>query len=149
MLETFPDPPRSSDEVRAWAARLRSAKRRGRRACTVGAARQVLDEGWTPTLADAAERALVSRATAYRYSSSQEALLEELQLKIALGVMVGVESTIVLEDIYVPEREQAREVMDRAVRALVRAALAGGGNPGPLPGSAQQSAPSAGSRRWT
>ena len=83
-----------------------------------------------------------------RHFSSQEALLEELQLKIALGVMVDVESTIVLEDIYAPEREQAEEVMDRAVRALVRAALTGGGNPGPLPGSAQQSAPSAGSRRW-
>lgn len=195
----------------------RSRQKLRTRRALLSAARQVLDEGRTPTLADAAERALVSRATAYRYFPSQEALLEELQLdldvpdedvmfgaqappasaedrvslvrrelydfvmrnelqyrvflrnwldhwlkrpaddepetrgarrerlldralepfegklgpnaftrlKIALGVMVGVESMIVLKDIYGLEREQAEEAMDWAVRALVTAALDG------------------------
>ncbi|HSN54636.1 MAG TPA: TetR/AcrR family transcriptional regulator [Candidatus Sulfomarinibacteraceae bacterium] len=197
----------------------RSRQKLRTRRALLTAARQVLEEGRTPTLADAAERALVSRATAYRYFSSQEALLEELQLdldvpdeevlfgseappasaeervslvrrelydfvirnelqyrvflrnwldhwlkrpagdevetrgarreglidralepvagqlgppvlarlKIALGVMVGVESMIVLKDIYGLEREQAEEIMDWAVRTLVAAALDSGG----------------------
>ena len=195
----------------------RSRQKLRTRRALLTAARQVLDEGRTPTLADAAERALVSRATAYRYFPSPEALLEELQLeldvpdedvlfgaeapasvedrvslvrrelydfvmrnelqyrvflrngldhwlkrpadeepetrgarrerlleralepsegklgpsaftrlKIALGVMVGVESMIVLKDIYGLDRQQAEDAVDWAVRALVRAALAGG-----------------------
>ncbi|MCU0305862.1 MAG: TetR/AcrR family transcriptional regulator [Thermoanaerobaculales bacterium] len=196
----------------------RSRQKLRTRRALLTAARQILDEGRTPTLADAAERALVSRATVYRYFSSQEALLEELQLdldfpdedvlfgtesppasaadrvslvrrelydfvirnelqyrvflrnwldhrlkrpagdevetrgarreclldralepfevtlgpstftrlKIALGVMVGVESMIVLKDIYGLEREQAEEIMDWAVRTLVTAALDSG-----------------------
>jgi AcrR family transcriptional regulator len=192
-------------------------KLRTRRAL-LAAAREMLDEGQAPTVADAAERALVSRATAYRYFPSQDALLEELRLdldlpdgdelfaggtqpgsaedrvslvrkelydfvmrnepqyrvflrnwldqwlkqpedepiesrgarrdhlleralepakmalgkegfarlRIALGVMVGVESMIVLKDIYGLERDRAEEIMDWAVRALVAAAVTGG-----------------------
>lgn len=44
------------------------------------ASRQMLREGLTPTVPVVAERALVSKATAYRYFPSQDALLEETAL---------------------------------------------------------------------
>lgn len=48
------------------------------RAAIIEAAQQLSRRGGTPTVADAAERAGVSRATAYRYFPTQEALLVEL-----------------------------------------------------------------------
>src|SRR5690349_6132329 len=53
-------------------------KFRTRRAI-IEAAAQLVRENRTPTVAEAAERALVSRATAYRYFPSQQSLLIELQ----------------------------------------------------------------------
>lgn len=53
-------------------------KLRTRRAI-VQAAAALVRENRTPTVADAAERALVSRATAYRYFPSQQSLLIEVQ----------------------------------------------------------------------
>lgn len=53
-------------------------KLRTRRAI-VDAAAELVRESKTPTVAEAAERALVSRATAYRYFPSQQSLLIELQ----------------------------------------------------------------------
>lgn len=53
-------------------------KRRTRRAI-IEAAAQLVRENKTPSVADAAERALVSRATAYRYFPSQQSLLLEVQ----------------------------------------------------------------------
>ena len=53
-------------------------KRRTRRAI-IQAAAELVREGGSPTVADAAERALVSRATAYRYFPTQQSLLVELQ----------------------------------------------------------------------
>jgi AcrR family transcriptional regulator len=44
----------------------------------VEAATALLREGTPPTVAEAAERALVSRATAYRYFTTQESLLLEV-----------------------------------------------------------------------
>ncbi len=188
-------------------------KLRTRRAL-LEAARQMTREGLTPTVPTVAERALVSRATAYRYFPSRDAILEETELdldapteesifgdqepptsaedrvsrvrealhdfsvrneiqyriflrnwhdrklrqepgqemeargarravileralepltgkldrealerlRIALAVMIGVESVIVLEDVLGLDRESAEETMDWAVRALVRAA---------------------------
>jgi AcrR family transcriptional regulator len=55
-------------------------KRRTRHAL-VEAARRLLEEGVTPTVADVADEALVSRATAYRYFPSQEHLLLEVVLE--------------------------------------------------------------------
>jgi len=46
----------------------------------VDAARALLDRGETPTVAQAAEAALVSRTTAYRYFPTQESLLLELSV---------------------------------------------------------------------
>jgi AcrR family transcriptional regulator len=48
------------------------------RTAIVEAARELRGEGATPTIAQAASRAKVSRATAYRYFPTQEALLVEL-----------------------------------------------------------------------
>jgi len=52
-------------------------KRRTRKA-VVEAARAMVERGERPTVASAAEEALVSRTTAYRYFPSQESLLLEL-----------------------------------------------------------------------
>jgi AcrR family transcriptional regulator len=48
------------------------------RAAVVQAARDLVQQGVTPTVAQAAEAALVSRTTAYRYFPTQESLLVEL-----------------------------------------------------------------------
>src|SRR5947209_1178205 len=53
-------------------------KQRTRRAI-VEAAAELVRENKTPSVADAAERALVSRATAYRYFPSQQSLLVEVE----------------------------------------------------------------------
>ena len=53
------------------------------RAALLSAARQIVERGRTPTVAEAADAALVSRATAYRYFPTQEALLVELPLDVA------------------------------------------------------------------
>jgi AcrR family transcriptional regulator len=50
-------------------------QKRRTRAALVEAAQRLLDQGRTPTVADVADEALVSRATAYRYFPSQEHLL--------------------------------------------------------------------------
>jgi AcrR family transcriptional regulator len=53
-------------------------KHRTRRAI-IEAAAELVRENKTPSVAEAAERALVSRATAYRYFPSQQSLLIEVQ----------------------------------------------------------------------
>jgi AcrR family transcriptional regulator len=59
-------------------------KRRTRNAI-VAAARAILDRGESPTVAQAAEEALVSRTTAYRYFPTQESLLLELSITVSLA----------------------------------------------------------------
>ena len=56
-------------------------KRRTRDAI-VGAAKHLLERGTTPTVAQAAEAALVSRTTAYRYFPTQESLLIEVAVNV-------------------------------------------------------------------
>jgi AcrR family transcriptional regulator len=58
--------------------RLNHNQRNRTRAAIVEAATALLREGRPPTVAEAAERALVSRATAYRYFPTQESLLVEV-----------------------------------------------------------------------
>jgi AcrR family transcriptional regulator len=58
--------------------RLNHNQRNRTRAAIVEAATALLREGKPPTVAEAAERALVSRATAYRYFPTQESLLVEV-----------------------------------------------------------------------
>ncbi len=50
------------------------------RAALLRAARDLVDRGETPTIAEVADAALVSRATAYRYFTRQEELLAEVPL---------------------------------------------------------------------
>jgi AcrR family transcriptional regulator len=57
-------------------------QRRRTRAALVAAAAEAVRRGQTPTVAEAAEAAGVSRATAYRYFGSQDALLLELSLDL-------------------------------------------------------------------
>jgi AcrR family transcriptional regulator len=61
--------------------RERVNQKRRTRVALVQAARALLDKGQTPTVADVADEALVSRATAYRYFPSQEHLLLEVVLE--------------------------------------------------------------------
>jgi AcrR family transcriptional regulator len=58
-------------------------KLRTRRALLTAAA-ELVAAGKTPTVAEAADAALVSRATAYRYFPSQEALLVQVPLQIGM-----------------------------------------------------------------
>jgi AcrR family transcriptional regulator len=55
--------------------RINHNQRNRTRAAIIEAATALLREGKPPTVAEAAERALVSRATAYRYFPTQESLL--------------------------------------------------------------------------
>ena len=60
-------------------------QKRRTRAALVDAAQDLLQQGITPTVAQAAEAALVSRTTAYRYFPTQESLLVELSLNVDVG----------------------------------------------------------------
>ena len=73
---------RSQATVSAETGRV-NQKRRTRKAI-VDAAREVMDRGETPTVAQAAEAALVSRTTAYRYFPTQESLLLELSVTVSV-----------------------------------------------------------------
>ena len=66
-------PPDSSGRV--------NQKRRTRTAI-IAAAQAIVERGETPTVAQAANDALVSRTTAYRYFPTQESLLLELSINI-------------------------------------------------------------------
>jgi AcrR family transcriptional regulator len=60
----------------------RANQKRRTRAAIVDAARELLGQGVTPTVAEAAAAALVSRTTAYRYFPTQEALLVEVAMEV-------------------------------------------------------------------
>lgn len=61
--------------------RERVNQKRRTRAALVDAAERLLEQGRTPTVADVADEAVVSRATAYRYFPSQEHLLLDVVLE--------------------------------------------------------------------
>jgi len=60
--------------------RGRTNQKQRTRQAIVDAALALMDDGTTPTVAQAAEAALVSRTTAYRYFPTQESLLLEITL---------------------------------------------------------------------
>jgi AcrR family transcriptional regulator len=64
-------------------SRERVAQKLRTRQALLTAARELVADGAAPTVAQAADAAMVSRATAYRYFPSQEALLVELPLDVA------------------------------------------------------------------
>jgi AcrR family transcriptional regulator len=57
-------------------------QKRRTRTAIIAAAQAIIERGETPTVAQAAEDALVSRTTAYRYFPTQESLLLELSINI-------------------------------------------------------------------
>jgi len=57
-------------------------QKRRTRTAIITAAQAIIERGVTPTVAQAAEEALVSRTTAYRYFPTQESLLLELSINI-------------------------------------------------------------------
>jgi AcrR family transcriptional regulator len=67
----------------------RPNQRRRTRKDLLQAASRLMRQGRQPTLEDIAEEALVSRATAYRYFSSIEALLLEASLDVAVPDAAG------------------------------------------------------------
>jgi AcrR family transcriptional regulator len=59
-------------------------QKRRTRAAIVAAARAILDRGETPTVAQVAEEAQMTRTTVYRYFPDQESLLVELSVSIGV-----------------------------------------------------------------
>lgn len=83
-------------------------QKRRTRAALVEAAEELLRQGTTPTVAQAAEAALVSRTTAYRYFPTQESLLLELSVSLDVGEV----EALVAEPVDAGSaRERAREVV--------------------------------------
>jgi AcrR family transcriptional regulator len=69
--------------------RERTAQKLRTRRALLTAAGDLVAAGKTPTVADAADAAMVSRATAYRYFRSQEALLAEVPLQIGVPTVAS------------------------------------------------------------
>jgi AcrR family transcriptional regulator len=65
----------------AWQQEGRVNQKRRTRAAILAAAVELLEQGQSPTVAEVADAALVSRATAYRYFPTQEYLLFEAALE--------------------------------------------------------------------
>jgi AcrR family transcriptional regulator len=90
--------------------RGRTNQKQRTRQAIVDAALELMDDGTTPTVAQAAEAALVSRTTAYRYFPTQESLL----LEITLHADVDDIEALVLEPV------DAEHSVDRALEVLHR-----------------------------
>src|SRR5690242_1983214 len=86
-------------------------QKRRTRAAIVAAAADLVSQGKSPTVAEVADAALVSRATAYRYFPSQEYLLAEAALESIRGDVDQILSTV--ESVDEPTLR-----LDAAVRAL-------------------------------
>jgi AcrR family transcriptional regulator len=82
------------------------------RKALVQAVRDLLSEGITPTVEDAAERAQVSRTTAYRYFPNQQALL--------IATVPELDATSLLPD---PAPEEPAARLAAVVEALARSAV--------------------------
>jgi AcrR family transcriptional regulator len=85
-------------------------QKRRTRAAIVEAAQELLQQGVTPTVAQAAEAALVSRTTAYRYFPTQESLLVELSVNLDVADIEAL----------VAEPVDAAGAVDRALEVLDR-----------------------------
>ncbi len=69
--------PKSNRRIDAVGTDIRANQKQRTRQALIDAALALRDEGRNPTYSEVAKRALVSRATAYRYFSSIEALISE------------------------------------------------------------------------
>ena len=84
-------------------------QKRRTRAAIVEAAKELLDQGVTPTVAQAAEAAQVSRTTAYRYFPSQDSLLVEVALNVDVD---DIEQAVASEVDEAGAAERAVDVLD-------------------------------------
>lgn len=105
-------------------------QKRRTRAAIVAAAAELLQQGKTPTVAEVADAALVSRATAYRYFPTQEYLLSEAALESireeADQVLNAVESTTDVSirlDAVVQGLQERTVRQEAGFRALLRLSL--------------------------
>jgi AcrR family transcriptional regulator len=87
----------------AWQQQGRINQKRRTRAAILAAAVELLEGGQRPTVAEVADAALVSRATAYRYFPTQEYLLFEAALESTRS-----DIDRELEDNTLPEDPEAR-----------------------------------------
>ena len=76
-------PARSQDLSVASSGRVNQKRRT--RAAIVAAAQAILDRGDTPTVAQVADEALMTRTTVYRYFPTQESLLVELSVTASVA----------------------------------------------------------------
>jgi AcrR family transcriptional regulator len=69
-------------------------QKRRTRTAILAAAQTILDRGDTPTVAEAAKAAMVSRTTAYSYFPTQDALLLELSVNIDVRELEGLVNAV-------------------------------------------------------
>ena len=90
-------------------------QKRRTRAAIVEAARAILDRGETPTVAQVAEEALMTRTTVYRYFPTQESLL--LEISVTVGV-AGVEELLARPADDTSPQERMLEVIEMLNRHI-------------------------------
>ncbi|MFG1461996.1 TetR family transcriptional regulator [Xanthobacter sp. DSM 24535] len=96
----------------------RVAQKQRTRAALLAAARRLLAEGRSPTVGEAADAAAISRATAYRYFSTPEALAQEALLDAIAAEMEGVMLDPSLTAL--PAARQAEEVVASVLAMVLR-----------------------------
>ena len=105
-------------------------QKRRTRAAIVAAAAELVRQGQSPTVAEVADAALVSRATAYRYFPSQEYLLAEAALESIrwnvdeiLSTVESVDNPALRLDAVVRALQQQTVEQEAGFRALLRLSL--------------------------
>lgn len=99
----------SSGDVRRAAGEGRANQRRRTRRALIEAALALCEGGRKPSFPEVAERAMVSRATAYRYYASVEDLISDAMFERAVPP---------LESLFRPGQDDPAEAAARAARAL-------------------------------
>ena len=96
------------------------------RAALVGAARELLAEGVTPTVEQAADRAAISRTTAYRYFANRRSLLAATYPELEASSLLGATPpSDVLERLDIATERFTRQLLEHEheLRAQLRLAL--------------------------
>lgn len=121
-----------------WEEEGRINQKRRTRAAVLEAAKQLLREGQMPSVAEAADVACVSRATAYRYFPTQEYLLSEAALESArtdinhlLKMAAPSDDPAVRLDTLVQVLQQVTLEQETAFRTLLQLSLQARANGGP------------------
>ena len=100
----------------------RTRQKQRTRGALMAAARELVAQGKTPTVDEAATKAAVSRTTAYRYFPNQRALL--------VAAHPEIEALVWLTDIAGLSRRESVQLMRWSASALLRSALAESGKAG-------------------